>query len=78
LQEVAPPGAVQPEPETFTVPAETPVRVLPETEATPLLVELNEPPLQPEGAEAVEFWPTFMDAGEMETLPAGQGAGEQE
>jgi hypothetical protein len=58
LHPVALPGPFQPLPVTCTEPGATPLMVLPETEATPLLEELNDPPLQPEGAEAVVFWPT--------------------
>jgi len=72
---VAPLGAFQPKPEICTVPAATPFIVLPETLATPLLEELNCPPLQPEGAEAAVVLPTIMgEAGDSETLPAGQTA----
>ncbi len=74
-QLVAPFGAVQEVPEILEVPALLTFTVEPETEATEVLEDTKEPPLQPEGAEAVVDAPVLTVDCARETWLVGQTSG---
>jgi len=74
-QLTAPFGAAQPLPVILAVPAFTPVMVDPDTDATPELLLLYEPPDQPAGAEAEVVAPLTIVAKAKLTWPAGQLTG---
>lgn len=59
----------------FAEDAETPVTVVPETDATPLLLETKLPPLKPAGALAVVLLPTEIVELPKLTFPPGQEGG---
>ena len=77
-QLVAPLEAVQPKPLILAVPEELPVTVLPDTDATPELLLLYEPPDQPPGAVAVTDCPGVILEELKATLPDGQTEAAQE
>ena len=68
----APEEWFQLEPEILTLPGETPVIWLPETEAMAELEEAKLPPVNPAGADADMPEPTGTEAADSETEPAGQ------